>query len=193
MLKPNALDIFIVAEQFRFAGKLATLVPHHPSLRIPELAFAQGQNLPTAAMVCAAFSLELYFKCLIRIGQKSYTGEHDLSKLFSLIGRRTRTQIRRYWNDHSDQVRQDVTQTFEEDGLPAPNLNFDYVLSASKDAFRTMRYIFEKGIDTHKGWLGDTIVEGARLTILEKYPEWENTRQMAPWPKTTFPHTFLAP
>ena len=69
--------------------------------------------------------------------------------------------------------------------MPAPKVDFDYVLSASKDAFLTMRYVFEKGIDTHKGWLGDTIVEAARFTILEKYPEWENKRQISPLPKTS--------
>ena len=44
--KPKPLDIFIVAEQFRFAGKLATLVTHHPSLKISQLSFAHDQNLP---------------------------------------------------------------------------------------------------------------------------------------------------
>jgi hypothetical protein len=73
MKNARPLDIFIVAEQFRFSGKLATLIPHHPFFQmIPQLEFARDQNLPTAAMVCSAFSLELYFKCLIRIGRKSF-------------------------------------------------------------------------------------------------------------------------
>ena len=140
-------------------------------------------------MVCAAFSLELYFKCLIRIGRKSYAGVHDLSKLFSMIGRRNQADIKRHWNDHCQQVKSHVARTFEEDGLPAPKVDFDYVLSASKDAFRTMRYIYEKGIDTHKGWLADTVVEGARIAILAKYPDWENKRQISPLPKTSFQPT----
>jgi len=78
-----------------------------------------------------------------------------LSKLFSGIGKTNRRKIREYWDNHSIQVKIDVERTFSEDGLPAPKVDFDYVLSASKDAFLTMRYIFEKGIDTHKGWLGD--------------------------------------
>jgi hypothetical protein len=38
------LDIFIVAEQFRFAGKPVILIPHHPSLRIPQLAFSDTKT-----------------------------------------------------------------------------------------------------------------------------------------------------
>jgi hypothetical protein len=185
-LTPKPLDIFIVAEQFRYAGKFATLIPKLAAANPGWFDVASDLNMPTAAMVCAAFSLELYFKCLIRIGRKSYAGVHDLSKLFSIIGRRNRNKIKKYWNDHCQQVKTDVEQTFAEDGLSAPRVDFDYVLSASKDAFRTMRYIYEKGIDTHKGWLGDTIVEGARSAILEKHPEWENKRQISPMPKTSF-------
>lgn len=141
MPKAKPLDIFIVAEQFRFASKLATLVPHHPALRIPALAFAHDTNLPTASMVCSAFSLELYFKCLIRMGRKSFGREHDLAKLFALIGRRNRTKIKNYWIDHSERVRSYIERTYKDDGQPAPNVDFDFVLSASKDAFVVMRYV----------------------------------------------------
>src|SRR6516164_930635 len=115
MPKAKPVDIFIVAEQFRFTGKLATLIPHHPVFRIPQLAFAHDQNLPTASMVCAAFSLELYFKCLIRIGRKSFGKEHDLLKLFALVGRRNRAKIKKYWNANAAIVRSYVERTFEDD------------------------------------------------------------------------------
>jgi len=65
-------------------------------------------------------------------------------------------------------------------------MDFGYVLSVSKDAFVTMRYLYERGIETNKGWLADTIVEGARATILGIHPEWENARQKAPSPETSF-------
>jgi HEPN domain-containing protein len=175
-----------VAEQFRFDGKLATLIPHHPVFQIPQLEFVRDQNLPTAAMVCAAFSLELYFKCLIRIGRKSFDREHDLSKLFSLIGRRYRSKIKRYWNANSEIVRSYVERTFQDDGSMPPKVDFEYVLSASKDAFVTMRYVYEGGIETNKGWLADTIVEAARNVILDTYPNWERARQIEPHPETTF-------
>ena len=187
MPKAKPVDIFIVAEQFRFTGKLATLIPHHPVFRIPQLEFARDQNLPTASMVCAAFSLELYFKCLIRIGRKSFGKEHDLLKLFALVGRRNRAKIKKYWNANAAIVRSYVERTFEDDGLTPPRVDFNYVLSASKDAFIAMRYVYEKGIETNEGWLADTIVEGARRAILDIHPEWENARQKEPRPETSFP------
>ncbi len=135
-------------------------------------------------MVCSAFSLELYFKCLIRLGRKSFGREHDLAKLFALIGRQSRAKIKKYWNNHSETVRSYVERAYESD---APKVDFDFVLSASKDAFVTMRYIYERGIEQNKGWLADTIVEGARKTILDKHPEWENARQTSPLPETSCP------
>ena len=187
--KPKPLDIFIVAEQFRFAGKLATLVPHHPSLKISQLAFAHDQNLPTATMVCAAFSLELYFKCLIRMEKKPYQTGHDLKKLFDLFGRRNQTKIKKYWNANSSMVKSDVQRESIAIGSQVPEVNFDYCLSVSKDAFNLMRYIYESGIPPGAGWLGDVIVEGARRTILDRHPEWEHKRQVEPQPRTSFRST----
>jgi hypothetical protein len=138
-------------------------------------------------MVCSAFSLELYFKCLIRVGRKSFGREHDLAKLFALIGRRDRAKIKRYWNDHSGSVRLQVERSYERNGQPTPKVDFDFVLSASKDAFVEMRYIYELGIKPNSGWLADTIVEGARQTILDKHPDWENKHQTYPLPEIIFP------
>ena len=187
--KPKPLDIFIVAEQFRFAGKLATLVTHHPSLKISQLAFAHDQNLPTATMVCAAFSLELYFKCLIRMEKKPYQTGHDLKKLFDFLGRRNQTKIKKYWNANSSTVISDVQRESIAIGSQIPEVNFDYCLSVSKDAFNLMRYMYESGIPPGAGWLGDVIVEGARQTILDRHPEWEHKRQVEPQPRTSFRST----
>jgi hypothetical protein len=184
MPKPKALDIFIVAEQFRLVSRLPTMVTQHPMFRIPALA---DQNLTIASMVCSAFSLELYFKCLIRMGRKSFGRQHDLAKLFALIGRRDRAKIKRYWNDHSGPVRSAVERLSEQDGLPTPKVDFDFVLSVSKDAFVEIRYAYERGIKPNTGWLGDTIIEEARQAILDKHPDWENKRQTSPLPDISFP------
>jgi hypothetical protein len=188
--KPKPLDIFIVAEQFRFAGKLATLVPHHPSLKISQLAFAHDQNLPTATMVCAAFSLELYFKCLIRMEKKPYQMGHDLKKLFDVLGRHNKIKIKKYRDANSSIVISDVQDEFIANSSPIPKVDFGYCLSVSKDAFNLMRYIYERGIPPGAGWLGDVIVEGARQTILDRHPEWERKRQIEPQPRTSFRSTY---
>jgi hypothetical protein len=82
MPNAKAINLFIVAEQFRVAGKLASLIPTLAATDLPTFAFARDlPNMPTACMVCMAFSLELYFKCLIRMGRKRFAREHDLEKL----------------------------------------------------------------------------------------------------------------
>ena len=187
MLGPKPLHIFVVADQFRAASKLAVLIPVL-AITIPELHDARTLYLPTASMVCSAFSLELYFKCLIRIGRKAYPRSmHDLSKLFSIIGERNRIKIKRCWLQNSDQVRIDIQNSYAESGRSMPKIDFNFVLSASKDAFTTMRYIYE-GVDSDTGWLADTIVECTRQTILEIHPEWEHKRQIFPQPSISFPH-----
>ena len=182
--KPKPLDIFIVADQFRLVGKTLTIITRHPAFPV-----MHNQNPVTASMVCAAFSLELYFKTLIRMGRKTYGNEHDLSKLFYKIGRRPRRKIRKYWNENSSVVPAYVESVYGKDGNPIPNVTFDWVLSASKDAFVSMRYIYEVGIAPDTGWLADTIVEAARHTIIERNPTWEWARQIFPVSEVSFQPT----
>jgi hypothetical protein len=189
-LKPKPIDIFIVAEQFRFAGKMATIIPAIAA-DIPKLRpiYDEKFTAPTATMVCAAFSLELYFKCLIRIGRKPYQTGHDLVKLFNFIGKRNRSKIKQFWIANSTQVRADVQEQYLASDEATPTVDFNYCLSVSRNAFNLMRYIYEQGIPPGEGWLGDTIVEGARQAILDKHPEWETARQIGPLPLTSFRST----
>jgi hypothetical protein len=108
-----------------------------------------------------------------------------------MVSIRNQSKIRRYWNDNSQTVREYIEKSYEGDPLDAPQVDFDFVLNASKDAFVLMRYIFESGIPPNAGWLGDVIVEGARKAILEKHPEWEYARQKSPLPEISLPSTAL--
>jgi hypothetical protein len=187
--EPNQpINIFIIAEQFRCASKCITIVP---AMDIPVVRLFP--KMPTVAMVCSAFALELYFKCLIRLGRKSYGSTHDLEELFELISQTNQAKIRRLWRANSATVRAHVESFHKEAEEPAPRVDFKYVLSASKMAFVQIRYIFEKGIEPDKGWLGDTIIEAARQVILNKHPTWENARQTAPLPKTSLGPTYQVP
>jgi hypothetical protein len=124
--------------------------------------------------------------CLRTLFQKSFGREHDLAKLFRLIGRRNRAIIRQYWRDNSANVRSYIEREYQISGRPVPKVDFDFVLSASKDAFVVMRYIYESGIKTDTGWLADAIVEAARQAILDKHPDWERARQTSPLPEASF-------
>src|SRR5437870_5793259 len=141
--------------------------------------------LPTSYMVCKAFALELYFKCLIRIDGKSYGRDHDLKKLFRLIEPARRSEILNRWQVNADALRAEIHGMYASSGRPLPNVDFNWTLTVSKDAFRILRYAFE-GIDSDTGWLGDTIMEAARDTILSIYPDWVRKQQVFPAPTIKF-------
>jgi hypothetical protein len=120
--KAKALDLFVVAEQFRSAGKLAVLMPHLASTH-PAFAFLRDwPNMPQPALVCSAFALELYLKCLIRMGGKTYRRRHDLVELFGLVGTRPKTKIKRYFRANSAEVREYVERSYTENNRPAPKV-----------------------------------------------------------------------
>src|SRR3954447_6397686 len=143
-IRQKPLEIFIIAEQFYWAGKLASRVPHEVEAGNPKYAFGRGlPNMTAAATACLAFSLELYLKCLIRIGKKPPETGHDLVKLFGKIGMKHQAAIRRYFLRNIEDVRTHLEREYAASGRPAPKVDLDFVLSASKDAFTQMRYLYE--------------------------------------------------
>jgi hypothetical protein len=168
--------IFLIAEQFLAVARLPIRLQNvDHSILSPYTSYevkALIQSPEIAYMACAAFALELYFKCLIRYGRKSFDGLHDLSKLFNLIGKHHRVKIKKCWDAHSQQVKGDLCQRYIQGGRTVPHIDFDFVLSLSRDAFVTMRYAYE-GIPPNAGWAGDAIIDCTRQRILELHPEWE--------------------
>jgi HEPN domain-containing protein len=163
-------DIFVVAEQFRNASKL---------LNLGQTSFPFDVRM--AMMSCAAFALELYLKCLIAMETgKVPPAIHDLQKLFDHLHASTQMKIRRYFDDNSSVVKAFVEAQFAKHGVKAPNIDFDYVLAASRDAFPLARYIYERGLPAEKGWIADVILEGARRTILDRFPDWRDSKQVSP-------------
>lgn len=57
-------------------------------------------------------------------------------------------------------------------GGTVPNVDFDYILEMSKNAFELMRYIYE-GIPSQTGWIAGGIVDATRQAILEQNPTWD--------------------
>src|SRR5437588_9142048 len=179
---PRPLEIFVVAEQFYWAGVLATRIPHEVAAGTQHYSEI-GRDLPnmmSAAAACLAFSLELYFKCLIRMGNKPAETGHNLADLFKKVGVRHRAAIKRYFHQNADDVRRHIEREYAATGRPVPKPLFEFVLSASKDAFTRMRYVYETGIPRDTGWLASDILEGARQAILAKHPDWITARQEVP-------------
>jgi hypothetical protein len=73
-----------------------------------------------------------------------------------------------------------VSQSAKRVGYPVSEVDFDFVLNASRKAFPLTRYIYEQGLRGGEGWLADGIMEAARKTILEAHPDWAHARQVSP-------------
>jgi hypothetical protein len=172
---PQPLAIFVIAEQFYWASVLATRVFRDATAGDERLQrYIRGvPNMDSATNACAAFSLELYFKCLIRIRRKPPATGHNLGKLFNAIAKRHQIAIRRYFNRNCNDLRAYLEREFAR-AIPEPL--FDYVLANSKDAFEKMRYAYE-GHPPDTGWLASDILHGARNQILKMHPDWKNARQ----------------
>jgi HEPN domain-containing protein len=184
--KAKPLHIFIVAEQFRLAGKLATLAPKMAHI-YREFEFVRDQNMLQSSFVCAALSLELYFKCLIRMSRKSYKQVHWLDELFKQMGKSHRATIKRYFCANSQVTREYFEKEYP-DRKTSDSKLFEFCLCANRDAFRAMRYVYEEDIiEEDTGWIGgDVMVEAARNRILEKHPEWEGVQQKYSLAETAF-------
>jgi len=184
----KALDLFVVAEQFRAAGKLVVLMPHLAETD-PKYAFWRNQpNMPQPLGVCMAFALELYFKSLIRIADKLYNREHDLVSLFEMLEKKDQDEIKAYFQANSTEAVKYAERFYRETNRPVPRVDFDFVLNVSRKAFVKMRYLAE-GATLDEEWLADDIVEGTRQVILRRHPDWEQARQVSHLPETFIPRS----
>ena len=175
--KHNPANIFVVAEQFRFADKMLHLMLDG------ELQY-QGQRVPfdvSAPMVtCAAFALELYLKCLISMETgKAPPNRHECDYLFGLLHIDTQAAIRKYFHKEGGATIAFIESEFAKLGRPAPKIDFDYVLHASRRSFPIARYLYE-GLPGEQGWVAEMIMEGARAVILKRFPRWKEARQKNP-------------
>jgi hypothetical protein len=149
-------SVFLSAEVFRHGSQvLAAGLP----------------NTMAPMVVCTAFSMELYLKCLITIEGGDHKNEHNLERLFRKTSAGSQDAIRK--NYEKKRAIQDAQ--FAAAKVPArPKSDFDHVLLASADAFVDFRYIYEGGIGQGEGWLAGPISECVRDRIIELHPEWAN-------------------
>jgi HEPN domain-containing protein len=183
--QPKAVNVFVTAEQFRLAAKLMyDLQRREPSMTA---------RIGNASIVCAAFALELYFKCLLRIEKKKIKKGHDLLNIFYMLGRRNKRKIGHYFKEHSDHMRRHVEKAYEAEGVPKPTVDLYFALKASRNAFVSIRYLHEIGfLPADTGWIADVVMEGVRHIILTKHRDWENARQTSPLPVPGIRSTFQA-
>jgi hypothetical protein len=163
-------DIFVVAEQYRNGAKWLILSQTH----------GWPFDVRMAAVMCASFALELFFKCLLAMENKIAPDLHDLWQLFARLDKSTQAKIRGNFMPYLADTQRLIAAASECAGYPAPTVDFDYVLNASRKAFPLLRYIYEKGLPGGQGWAAEGILEAARKTILETHPDWGHARQASP-------------
>lgn len=105
---------------------------------------------------------------------------HDLVHLFNRLQKTTQQRIRKNFEPYLMAAGRMVSQSANDAGYPVPEVDFDFVLNASRKAFPSTRYIYEHGLRGGEGWLADGIMEAARKTILEAHPDWAHARQVSP-------------
>ena len=139
------------------------------SFRAGSLILANHGLLPYLfpMVVCSAFSLELYLKCLILIEGGKSGSLHDLEKLFSKITPESRKIVRASYEARRPKVNAGLAT------IPVPKTDFDFVLHWSAKAFEHFRYAFEGLVHSQEGWMAGPICDCVRERIVELRPDWK--------------------
>jgi hypothetical protein len=121
------------AQQFMKASQRAALT----GLTSDGEAFDQSADIP--AVVCAAFAIELAFKCILLVERReSWTG-HQLEQLFGQLSRGSQQQIEGLAAETSYFLLLGNTQTRTQ--------FFGEVLASLSGVFEDWRYVYEKDTD----------------------------------------------
>lgn len=160
--KPDPAAIFVVAEQYYRAAE------HLGNAKRAGYAF----DVRMPAIVCSAFALELFLKCLLAMDTGICPELHDLRHLFNRLPNPRQQTIRDRFAPHLDQASEYIFDSAQKAAVfPLPLVTFDYVLDMSRNAFPISRYIYE-GLPGKSGWVAAGILDATRQTILSVHPEW---------------------
>jgi HEPN domain-containing protein len=145
-LADNAHGILWSADCFRLSARL-----------LFEEVLQRKKRFALGFAVLAAFSVELYLKCLLLIEARQYPETHNLKKLFAQLKPETKSELRKKHDARAERV--------------AELGKLEELLEQGQDAFERFRYPFEKGEETGfaLNWLGEVV----RQKIISLHPDWE--------------------
>lgn len=134
-------------------------------------------------MVIGAFTIELFFKCLICIETGSLPRrEHNLGELFDKLGPSIQARVEKEW-DKIAEHHTEVWDGFERSFGTTMARDLRSALAVGGDAFRRIRYSCEGGNEGLQFYLQDLPRALGRI-ILELKPEWTgHQRDYRPLPK----------
>jgi hypothetical protein len=158
----DPLRIYIQAERFRFADEK---LRSREFLISPEI----GSYVVVPCVVMAAFSIELYVKCLICIEGHSVPRGHHLKNLFDRLNGKTQKELAGLWsadNESRNEFRVKLPLRWRD----SVSDDVREALSQGARAFEELRYAYE-GEPTCRFYI-DTMPRMLRRMILRRKPEW---------------------
>src|ERR1700733_8329761 len=123
--KRDPTTIFVVGEQYYQASEYLGQTAKAGSF----------PNVGMPAVVCAAFALELFLKCLLVMESGKLVEIHDLRKLFDKVDGATQSRIQTLCALHLADDQKFVAETCRVAGAPVPTVTFDFLLDMSARAF----------------------------------------------------------
>ena len=115
----------------------------------------------TQFFVNGGFSIELYFKAIMKYENKKITMSHELNKLFNTLSADTKEYLKKeFSNEFNNYMNKEKNELLKDEF--SDNL-VDY-LNKEKDVFENWRYCYEQGC-----LMGSIVHMKIILNILEKY------------------------
>jgi hypothetical protein len=165
-------DAFVNALSFHSATNALSQCPGNPVDKL---------LLYWPTVVCEAFALELFIKCLLMLRGRKPKKNHDVEGLFKLLSNADQQKIAKYL--HEGVTRDDRYDLAAAHGI---RLDIDSVLQRTKDSFLRIRYWHEHvppSPDAHgtrsNAGVGALVVAIYRL-LNELRPEWQNMSYSIP-------------
>jgi hypothetical protein len=158
-------EAFLIAEAFRNSWQI--------------LRSQFGEDIPQhfnyVIATNAAFSLELYLKCLLVIDGQTPKANHNLKLQFDALPPNNRDAIRTGYADilKTDRYLQEQKMRLKEEGKnPDKIFRFESVLNESALAFEKSRYPFDPRYKVHT-YLAEPIERATRKVIVAIHPSWD--------------------
>jgi hypothetical protein len=156
--KPEARLAFLSAEAFLEVCKVLTAALRAGNRRVLSLALATN----------AAFSLEMYLKCLLLLEQGLAARGHDIHALFHSLSSSTRSELTRAHEKFAGS-NSALMERLSQEGLPT---NLEELLKRGRNAFTDFRYAHEQ-IPSKTDFALNGLTKCVRERILELQPSWD--------------------
>ena len=163
--KPDSKLAFVSAETFLEVIKVLAAAIQSGNTRILTLALATN----------AAFSLEMYLKCLLLLEEGRAPHEHDIHRLFHALSQSTQSEL---IEAHKNFVSSNPSFVEQARQTESPT-DLENLLKLGRNAFTDFRYAHER-IPSETVWGLNGLTKCVRERILELQPSWNSALQEVP-------------